>query len=140
MSESGRLTFNTLFERHSSLEDVSLESITRWIGRLIKWYLLQRQKLLPEQPVVLNNDSTSLFLAISDSFNWKIGRLHLGKVSIQVKLQSWTNVLGHFCISGHFPIHTGPASPLLTLKRMNEESFYLRVPYANEKEVVWQCK
>ena len=27
-------------------------------------------------------------------------------------LQSWTKVLGHFCISGAFPIHTGPARSL----------------------------
>jgi len=27
-------------------------------------------------------------------------------------LQSWTKVLGQFCISGRFPIHTGPTPPL----------------------------
>ena len=27
-------------------------------------------------------------------------------------IQSWTKVLGHFCISGCFPIHTGPTPPL----------------------------
>ena len=32
-------------------------------------------------------------------------------------LQSWTKVLGHFCISGAFPIHTGPA-PSLTPQTM----------------------
>ena len=26
--------------------------------------------------------------------------------------QSWTKVLGHFCISGCFPAHTGPTPPL----------------------------
>ena len=30
------------------------------------------------------------------------------------ELQSWTKVLGHFCISGRFPIHTGPTSLSLT--------------------------
>ena len=29
-----------------------------------------------------------------------------------VRLQSWTKVLGHFCISGRFPIQTGPTPPL----------------------------
>ena len=28
------------------------------------------------------------------------------------KLQSWTNVLGHFCVSGAFPIPIGPTPPL----------------------------
>ena len=28
------------------------------------------------------------------------------------KLQPWTKVLGHFCILGCFPIHTGPTPPL----------------------------
>ena len=27
-------------------------------------------------------------------------------------LQSWTKVLGHFRVSGRFPIHTGPTAPL----------------------------
>ena len=26
--------------------------------------------------------------------------------------QSWTKVLGHFCVSGRFPIHTDPTPPL----------------------------
>ena len=32
------------------------------------------------------------------------------------KLQPWTKVLGHFCILGCFPIHTGPTPPLTPQK------------------------
>ena len=37
--------------------------------------------------------------------------------SSYANLQSWTKVLGHFCISGAFPIHTGP-TPSLTPQTM----------------------
>ena len=38
------------------------------------------------------------------------------------KLQPWTKVLGHFCILGCFPIHTGPTPPLTPQKRWTRVS------------------
>ena len=38
--------------------------------------------------------------------------VQFSRVNSVCELQSWTKVLGHFCVLGRFPIYTGSTPPL----------------------------
>ena len=91
--------------------------ISHYFGRRIK--KKNKNKTNTNTAVQFACKLLSLYFRPFWNFDLFIGReagklINLGfpQCKTNSKLQSWTKVLGHFCFSGAFSIHTGPTPPL----------------------------